>query len=190
MRSLINVVFASLLLLATSAIAEDEAKYAEALATFQQAGQSGNFFDDSYGYALFPTIGKGGAVVGAAYGTGRVYVDGQHVGDTSLTQLSIGVQLGGETYSEIVFFESEEAFKEFSAGDYEFGAEVSAIAITAGASAGASVDGGASVSASGNADSAATAAGYANGIAVFTVAKGGLMYSAVVGGQKFEYSPK
>lgn len=169
--------------------ADDDANYADAKNTFQQAVQSGRLFDSSYGYALFPTIGKGGIVVGAAHGNGRVYVNDDYVGDTSMTQLSIGAQLGGQTYSEIVFFEHKEAFEKFAGGDFEFGAGVSAVAITAGVSAGASTGGGATASASGSEKHATTAASYNDGVAVFTIAKGGLMYAAVIGGQKFTYTP-
>jgi lipid-binding SYLF domain-containing protein len=94
-----------------------------------------NLTDSSYGYAVFPTIGKGGAVIGAAHGSGRVYVKGEYVGDTSMTQLSVGPQLGGQAYSQIIFFENKRAFEEFTSGNFEFGAQASAVAITAAAEA-------------------------------------------------------
>jgi len=106
-----------------------------------------------------------------------------------MNQVSIGAQLGGESYSEIIFFEDKRAFDEFTSGSFEFGAEVSAVAITAGASASAG-SGGSKAGASGGKHDATTAGGYHKGIAVFTVAKGGLMYQAAVGGQKFKYTPK
>jgi lipid-binding SYLF domain-containing protein len=168
----------------------DDAKYEEAMGTFQQSDTSGRHFNDSYGYALFPTIGKGGVGIGAAYGEGRVYTNGNHVGDTSMTQLSIGLQLGGQAYSQIIFFEDRRAFDAFTSGNYEFSADVSAVAITAGASASSSTAGGASASASGDKDSAATAGGYNEGLAVYTIAQGGLMYQVSVGGQKFKYTSK
>ncbi len=156
---------------------------------FRQAGQSGRFFDDAYGYAVFPTIGKGGLGIGAARGKGRVYVDGQPVGETTMTQLSIGFQAGGQAYSQIIFFEDERAFRDFTTGNFEFGANASAVAITAGASATAGSTG-ASAGASGGQHDAATAGrGYYRGMAVFTVAKGGLMYEASVSGQRFSYRP-
>src|SRR5258706_10471882 len=105
--------------------------YTDATRVFRKAGESGEFFGKSYGYALFPTIGKGGAGIGGAYGKGRVYVKGKVVGDTSMTQLTAGLQLGGQAYSQIIFFENEHAFNEFTRGDFEFGAEASAVAITA-----------------------------------------------------------
>jgi lipid-binding SYLF domain-containing protein len=165
-----------------------EGKYAETIAVFRNAGASGTFFDKAYGYAVFPTIGKGGLGVGGARGKGEVYVGGQHVGNATLSQLSIGLQAGGQAFSEIIFFEDKRAFDEFSSGNFAFGAEASAVAITAGASAGAGTTGGASAGASATKNAAATAGtSYHKGVAVFTVAKGGLMYEAAIGGQKFKY---
>src|SRR6185369_13639269 len=94
-------------------------EYADTLQLFRNAEKSANLIDSSYGYAVFPTIGKGGAVVGAAHGSGRVYVKGAHVGDTSMTQLSVGPQLGGQAYSQIIFFENKRAFEEFTSGHFE-----------------------------------------------------------------------
>ena len=156
---------------------------------FRNAGESGSFFDKCYGYAVFPNVGKGGVGVGAAHGTGRVYEQGKVVGDTKMSQVSIGAQLGGQAYSEIIFFEDKRAFDEFTSGSFEFGAGVSAVAITAGASAKAGSSG-SGAGASGGKNDASTAGGYHKGIAVFTVAKGGLMYEATVSGQKFKYTPK
>ena len=165
-----------------------EGKYAETIEVFRQAGASSTFFDKAYGYAVFPTIGKAGLGVGGARGKGQVYVGGQHVGNATLTQLSIGLQAGGQAFSEIIFFEDKRAFDEFSSGNFSFGAGVSAVAITAGASAGAGTAGGAGAGASATKNAATTAGGgYYKGMAVFTVAKGGLMYEAAVGGQKFKY---
>jgi lipid-binding SYLF domain-containing protein len=173
-----------------SAWAEDdeEAKYADAMQVFLNAGESGAFFDNSYGYAIFPTIGKAGFVVGGAYGKGRVYIGGNHVGDTTMTQLSVGFQLGGQAYSEIIFFQDQRAFDEFR-DNFEFGAQATAVAVTAGVSAGASTTG-ASAGASGGKYDATTVGSYYKGMAVFIVAKGGLMYEASVSGQKFTYTPR
>lgn len=167
----------------------DGYKYDEARDIFLKAGESGSFFTNSYGYALFPTIGKGGIGIGGAHGKGRVYVQGKHVGDTSMTQLTIGFQLGGQAYSQIIFFQDKRAFDEFSTGNFEFGAQATAVAITAGASASASTAGGGSAGASGGKNDATTVGSYHKGMAVFTVAKGGLMYEATIGGQKFSYTP-
>lgn len=166
---------------------KEEARYDNAINVFRNAGESGSFFDNSYGYAVFPTIGKAGFVVGGAYGTGRAYVGGNHVGDSTMTQLSLGFQLGGQAYSEIIFFQDKRAFDEFR-GNFEFGAQATAVAITAGVSAGASTAG-ASAGASGGQNNATTVGSYYKGMAVFIVAKGGLMYEASVSGQRFTYTP-
>ncbi len=172
-------------LAAGSARASDDS---ETVQLFKKAGESADYFKKSYGYAVFPTIGKGGLGIGGAYGTGSVYAGGKHVGKTSVTQLSIGFQAGGQAYSEIIFFEDKRAFEEFTSGNFEMTAGVGAIAITASASASAGTTG-AGAAASGGKNDAATAGGYYKGLAVFTVAKGGLMYEASVAGQKFSYKP-
>ena len=173
-----------------SAMADDEAaKYSETVSLFKNAGESGTFFDNSYGYAIFPTIGKGAIGIGGAYGKGRVYAQGEHVGDTSMTQLSIGFSLGGQGYSEIIFFEDKRAFDEFTGGNFEFGADASAVAITAAAGATARTSG-SSAGASGGKKDATTKGSYHKGMATFTVVKGGAMFEAGVAGQKFSYTPK
>lgn len=179
-----------LLLLASpfaSALADE---YGDTIKLFRSAGGgSAQLLDSAYGYAVFPTIGKGGVIIGAAHGSGRVYVHGKHVGDTSMTQLSVGPQLGGQAYSQIIFFQNQRALDEFTSGSFEFGANASAVAITAGASAEATT-GGAGVGASGAPSHARTASHYHDGMAVFTIAKGGLMAGATLGGQKFSYQAK
>ncbi|TDY03973.1 YSC84-related protein [Thiohalophilus thiocyanatoxydans] len=126
------------------------------------------FFDNAYAYAVFPTVGKGGMGIGGAYGEGLVYQNGKPVARTSLTQLTLGLQLGGQAYHEIIFFADRAAFERFKTGRLELSAQLSAVAATQGASADA---------------------GYEQGVAVFTLAKGGLMYEASVGGQNFSYEP-
>ena len=168
---------------------EDAAKFSSALKTFQDAGESGSFFGNSYGYALFPSIGKGGIGIGGAYGKGRVYAGGKQTGDTSMSQLSVGFQLGAQAYSQIIFFEDQRSFDEFTSGNFEFSADATAVAITAGASASAGSTG-SSAGASGGKSDATTKGSYHKGMATFTVAKGGLMYEAVLAGQKFKYTAK
>jgi lipid-binding SYLF domain-containing protein len=168
---------------------EDAATYSAATKVFQNAGESGTFFGNSYGYALFPSVGKAGFGVGGAYGKGRVYAGGKWVGDTSVSQLSIGWQAGAQAYSQIIFFEDKRSFDEFTGGNFEFSADASAVAITAGASASAGSTGGAA-GASGGSLNAATVGAYRKGMATFTVAKGGLMYEAALAGQKFKYTAK
>ena len=168
---------------------EDSAKYSSALEVFQNAGQSGSFFDNSYAYALFPTIGKAGLAVGGAFGKGRVYVGDEWVGNTSMSQLSFGFQAGGQAYSQIIFLKDKRAFDEFTGGNFEFSADASAVAITAGVSGSASSTG-SSAGASGGKNNASTAGDFHKGMATFTVAKGGLMYEAALAGQKFNYNSK
>src|SRR3984885_14095824 len=179
------LVFIALGVAAGPAFADE---YGATVDSFKSAGQSASFFSRSYGYAVFPTVGKGGFVVGAAHGSGHVYAGGKYIGDTSMTQVSVGFQAGGQAYSEIIFFEDRRTLDEFTSGNFEFSADASAVAITAGASASAGTDG-TTGSASGGEKDAATAGSYYKGTVVFTIAKGGLMYQATVGGQKFSYKP-
>ncbi len=143
----------------------------------------------AYGYAVFPTIGKGGLGIGGAGGSGCVYKGGAQTGTSKMGQVTIGFQAGGQAYSQIIFFENETAFREFTSGNFEFSAQATAVVITAGASAEANTGGGLSAGASGGRNDATNAhAGYRKGMAIFTIAKGGLMYEAVLGGQKFSYN--
>lgn len=123
------------------------------------------FFDKAVGYVVFPGVGKGGFGVGGARGTGLLKEGGTTTAVVTLTQLTFGFQAGGQAYSEFIFFEDDAALQNFKRGNYELGAQASAVAVTAGASADAQFQG---------------------GMAIFTQAKGGLMYEASVGGQKFK----
>jgi len=123
-------------------------------------------FDKAYGYVIFPNVGKGGIGVGGAAGNGAAYESNKLIGMAKLSQLSIGFQAGGQAYREVIFFESKAAMDRFKESKFEFAAQVSAVAVKAGAS--------------GNAK-------YTNGVMVFTMQKGGLMYEASVGGQKFKF---
>lgn len=162
--------------------------YSDTINSFKNAGESAAFFDSAYGYAVFPTVGKGGFGIGAAGGKGQVYAGGKHVGNTSMVQLTIGLQAGGQAFSMMIFFEDERALNEFTSGNFEFGAQATAVAITAGTSAQAGTTG-TSAGASAGKNDASTVGGYSKGMATFTIAKGGLMYEASVGGAKFSYEP-
>ncbi|HTV77553.1 MAG TPA: lipid-binding SYLF domain-containing protein [Steroidobacteraceae bacterium] len=177
---------AGLLLPATAALANE---YTDTVRLFENAGQSAAYFHDSYGYAVFPTIGKGGFVVGGAHGDGRVYVGGRYIGRTEMTQVSVGFQAGAQAYSQIIFFQDKRALDEFTSGEFAFDAGVSAVAITAAASGSVGTEG-ATGGASGGKKDALTAGGYYKGVAVFTIVKGGAMYQATVAGQKFSYKPR
>ena len=170
--------------------ADDSAKCAETIKLFQDAGQSADYFKNSYGYAVFPTIGKAGLGVGGAHGSGCVYKQGKQVGTATMNQVSFGCQAGAQGYSLMVFFEDDRAYKDFTSGNFEFGAKASAVAITAGASAGAGTTGtSAGASAGKNDATTKTRTGYENGMASFSIIKGGLMYEAALGGAKFKYKP-
>jgi lipid-binding SYLF domain-containing protein len=184
MRAIRTSLMAVALIFAAVAVASD---YGETIDLFKHAGESAAFFDKSFGYAVFPTIGKGGLVVGAAHGKGHVYAHGKYVGDTSVTQVSVGFQAGGQAYSQIIFFEDKRAFDEFTSGNFEFDAGVSAVAITAAASGSAGTNG-ATGGVSAYKKDANTAGQYYKGMAVFTIVKGGAMYEAAVAGQKFSYT--
>lgn len=163
--------------------------YSDTKRMFEDAGLA-NMFKSAYGFAIFPTIGKAGFIVGGAYGKGRVYAGGKYYGDTAMTQATIGFQLGGSGFSQVVFFQDKRAFAEFINGSFEFGADVEAVALTASAGASANT-GGSSATASGGKNNAAIgSSGYNKGMATFTITKGGLMYEASVGGQRFSFTKR
>lgn len=165
-------------------------EYEDAINSFRNAGESGAYFDKSIGYAVFPTIGKAGIGIGGAHGKGRVYKGGEAIGTSDMTQVTIGFQLGGEAFSQIIFFENQAALDNFISGNFEFSADASAVAITAAAGASANTGGGVSAGVSGGKNNADTKSlGFRKGMAIFTIAKGGLMYQATLGGQKYSYKP-
>ena len=147
--------------------AAQDTEVAAAIQSFKTADPGlKRFFETSHGYAVFPTVGKGGVGFGGAYGKGQVFEQGRMIGWCDLSQATIGFQLGGQAYSEVIFFQAVEALTRFTSGEFAFAAQASAVAATAGASADVA---------------------YKNGVAVFTQAKGGLMYEASIGGQKFTF---
>ena len=127
------------------------------------------FFDNSAGYAIYPNVGKGGFMIGGAYGRGLVIVNEQVDGDTTVSQLSIGAQIGGQKYSLYIFFKDQVALERFKRENFEFSAQASAVAVTSGAAATTSYD---------------------DGVAVFIISDGGLMAEASIGGQRFTYEPR
>jgi lipid-binding SYLF domain-containing protein len=125
-----------------------------------------NLFDNAYGYVIFPNVGKGGMGIGGAAGNGAVYENGTLIGMAKMTQVTIGFQFGGQAYREVIFFETADDMEQFKENNIELSAQASAVAATAGASANAK---------------------YKDGVMIFTQAKGGLMYEASIGGQKFKF---
>ena len=147
-----------------------ELDVARAIVNIKQADPGiETFFENAAGYAVFPSVGKGGFVIGGAYGKGLVIVNEQVDGYTSMSQATVGLQAGGQKYAQFIFFRDQAALEGFKRGNFEFGAQASAVAVTKGASADANYD---------------------KGVVVFTQAGGGLMLEGSVGGQKFTYEPK
>lgn len=168
----LTLVFSSIIAQAWTPDSKDKMELSAATAIINAKEKDpslSKWFDEAYAYAVYPKVGKGGIGIGGAHGKGIVIRGDATVATTSLSQLTIGFQLGGQVYSEFVMFKDKTAFDHFARGNFEMGAQVSAVAVTLGASADANYDG---------------------GVAVFTIAEGGLMYEATVGGQKFKYKAK
>jgi len=163
-------------------------EYDETVVVFRNAGASAAFFDKCYGYAVLPSVKEGAFGLGGARGKGRVYVGDLYVGDTTMTQVSLGFQIGIQAYRQIIFFEDERAFRDFTSGSFEFGAETSMVFVTAGASAAAGSSG--ANAGVGDARGGTTVGGYHKGMAVFAVTKGGGMVELSIGGQTYSYRPR
>ena len=162
--------------------------YSNTIDVFKNSPAVQPFFKNAYGYAVFPTVGKGGIGIGGAYGKGQVYRGGNFTGTVKLFKATIGFQLGGQVFSEIIFFQDKRAYDDFTSGNFEFDAAASAVAITAGAQAKVGSEG-ASASAGAGGPSVQAQAKYRKGMALFVHTKGGLMYEASIGGQKFSFEP-
>lgn len=181
-RSLVVVFFLSLYV--TPALADN---YDQTKTMFTNAG-IGEVFESAYGYALFPTIGKAGFVVGGAFGEGRVYEKGKYIGDAVMTQATVGFQIGGSGFSQVTFFQDKRALDEFTNGNFEFGAEVSAVVLTTAAGASANTAGGSATASGGKNNASTVGAGYNKGMATYTITKGGAMFEASLGGQNFKFT--
>jgi len=175
-----------LLFISSTAIAD---KYSDTMDVFMKSDAVKPFFNDSYGYAVFPTVGKGGIVLGGAYGTGRVYEQKSISGTATLMKISIGFQLGGQAFSEIIFFQDKRAYTDFTTGDFEFDGSVSAVVITAAAQAQSGTQGNSAGASLGPATGKQARTTYTKGMAIFVHTLGGLMYEMSVGGQKFSFTP-
>jgi lipid-binding SYLF domain-containing protein len=179
----------ALLSIGSITVASADDNFAATVDLFAKSPQVQPFFANAYGYAVFPVVGKGGLVVGGSYGKGRVYRDREVTGEVSLVQLSVGFQAGGQAFSQIVFFQDERAYNEFTSGSFEFDATASAVAITAGAQARIGTTGQSAGASAGPATGVQSQGHYVKGMAVFVHVKGGLMYEAAIGGQKFNFKP-
>ncbi|EFK11704.1 conserved hypothetical protein [delta proteobacterium NaphS2] len=190
MRKIVFVLVVVMVFGMTGAVNSAEVEdYSSTINVFKQSPAVQKFFETSYGYAVLPTIGKAGWVVGGSYGKGQVYRHGKVTGKTSVIEGSIGFQFGGKAFSEIIFFQNKQAYDKFTSGSFEFGAEAQATAITAGAQAEAGTTGVGAGASAGPKTGVQAKAKYVNGMAVFTHTKGGLMYEASISGQKFSFDP-
>jgi len=177
----------AVLLMLTGTTAYAAATEEECRATYDKFKDLGNvpeLLKETYGFAVLPTIGKGGIGIGGAGGTGCVFAGDKHTGNISMGQVTIGFQLGGQAYSQLILFQNRDTYNEFVGGNFEFGANATAVALTYGAQAGATTKG-----ASASAGDTKGVGAFKRGMAVFTIAGGGLMYEASIGGQKFKYKP-
>jgi len=170
-KKTLTVAFLAALSLVLTARAADDLKAAaqQTIADLQSTDPSTKtYFDNAAGYAVFPGVAKGGLVVGAARGKGVVYERGKPIGMATMTQASFGAQAGGQSFAEVIFFETPHALEDFKSGKFEMGADVSAVAA---------------------AEGVGKTAQYKNGVMVFALSQKGLMVQASVGGQKFKYEP-
>jgi hypothetical protein len=176
--------------LVSGAVAAQQVEdFSDAIAEFRAIPAVAPYFESSYGYAVWRRIARGGLGIGAATGRGQTYRNGRVTGFSRLVDVTIGFQAGGQAYRQIIFFENEAAYHEFTSGNFEFDATASAVAVTASAQASAGTQSSqASAGTSGIAGTGAVA-GYHRGLQVFTMAVGGLMYQATIGGQKYNFTP-
>ena len=164
-------------------------KYSNAIEVFKKSPAVQPFFEGAYGYAVFPTVGKAGIGIGGAYGKGQVYRGGKVTGTAKLFKATIGFQLGGQAFKQIIFFQDKRAYDDFTSGSFEFDAAASAVAITAGAQAKAGTEGATAGASAGPATGTQAETSYRKGMAVFVHTTGGLMFEAAIGGQKFSFQP-
>ena len=165
-------------------------KYSNTIEVFKKSPAVQPFFKSAYGYAVFPTVGKAGIGIGGAYGKGQVYRGGKVTGTAKLFKATVGFQLGGQAFKQIIFFEDKRAYDDFTSGEFEFDAAASAVAITAGAQAKAGTEGATAGASAGPATGTQAKRSYRKGMAVFVHTTGGLMYEAAIGGQKFTFKEK
>jgi lipid-binding SYLF domain-containing protein len=175
-----------LLFVATASVAFAD-EVSDTVAEFRQATGSKEFFNNAYAYAVLPTVGKGAILVGGGHGKGVMFQNGSRVGTVTLNQISVGLQVGGQKFSQIVFIQNKKTYDNFIAGGFEFGAQASAVAVRSGVNASSGTTG----STGGVSGTAGTdlKGGYTQGVAVFIISKGGLMVEGALAGQTFSFKP-
>jgi lipid-binding SYLF domain-containing protein len=183
------IALAVMMILTTAPVSVFADSHANAIAMFKSSPVVMPFFETAYGYAVFPTVGKGGLFVGAAYGKGKVFRGDTATGTATLAKMSIGYQVGGQAFREIIFFEDQRAYDEFTRGTFEFDANASAVAITAGLQAKAGSTGATAGASVGPSTGKQAGTSYYKGMAVFIHAMGGLMLEASIGGQTITFEP-
>ena len=177
------------ILLATTALAQKVRDFSDAIDAFKAVPAVQPFFDNSYGYVVWRRIARGGFGIGGATGRGQVYIDGEVTGFSRLFDVSVGFQLGGQVYRQIIFFESKVAYEDFTDGGFEFDAQAAAIAVTASAQASSGTQGSQAAVGAATTSELAAASAYHNGTRVFTMARGGLMYQVTIAGQRYNFRP-
>jgi hypothetical protein len=178
-----------LMTMSGSALPQEVQDFSETINMFRQIPQVAPYFDSSYGFAVWRTIGRGGIGIGGATGLGQVYVNGQVTGFSRLVDVSIGFQLGGQAYRQIIFFENQAAYDDFTSGNFEFDAQASAVAVTASAQASSGTQGSTATAGASGTGTAVAGGGYQYGMRIFTIATGGLMYQATIAGQSYNFRP-
>lgn len=187
LRQLLSLFVLLTTLVSTQVLADE---YSQTIAEFKSAPETAKLFSSAHAYAVFPTIGKGGIGIGGAHGKGQVFVNGKSIGESKMSQISIGLQLGGQAYSQIIFFENQAALNEFTSGNFEFSAGASAIAITASAQAQVGTTGSSAGAGTSSDKGKQATVNYNDGMAIVTMGKGGLMYEASIAGQKYSFKAK
>jgi lipid-binding SYLF domain-containing protein len=173
----------------SAVMASDVEDYSSTIKVFSNSPVVEKFFKNSYGYALFPTVGKGGFIVGGSYGKGQVYRGGKVTGKSSIIEGSLGFQFGGKAFSELIFFQNKHAYEKFTSGNFEFDTTAQAIVITAGAEVQGGTTGVSAGASAGPKTGVQAEAQYHDGMATFLHSKGGLMIEVSLGGQKFTFEP-
>ncbi len=168
------------------AMADD---YTDTIDVFLKSDAVKPFFNEAYGYAVFPTVGKGGIILGGAYGAGRVYRQGDIAGTSTMFKVNIGFQLGGQAFRQIIFFQDKRSYDEFTSEGFEFDGALSAVVLTLGAEAQAGTQGSTAGASLGPHTGTQAETSYTKGMAVFIHTIGGLMYEVSVGGQRFSFTP-
>lgn len=181
------LITAALLVTSNMALAQKVEDQSETMGLFKSIPQVAPYFGSAYGYAVWDRIGRGGLGIGGARGRGQVYQGGKVTGFSTLTDITFGAQAGGQAYRQIIFFQNQAAYDKFVGGKFEFEASASAVAVTASAQAAAGTSGASSSAGAGTSPNTGAAAGYVNGMQTFTMAEGGLMYAATIGGQRYNF---